>query len=124
MKNDADICGVTLRAHECPGWLTGTSKLKFSLRRALPGLVAAIVCATLVAWSGQAARADDFDSDQNHWVAAWQGSPTPGGTFFSPGCPSDVGLNSQTVRNIIYPTMGGSWVRARISNAAEARPLA
>ncbi len=123
MKNDAEICGVTLRAHECPGLQTRTSKLKFSLQRASPALVAAVVCAMLVAWSGQAARADDFDSDQNHWVAAWQGSPTPGGTFFSPGCPSDVGLSSQTVRNIIYPTMGGSWVRARISNAGGSTPL-
>jgi hypothetical protein len=81
MKNNAELCRVTAGADVRPGLLAGRSKLKFSLRRASPGLVAAIVFAMLVAWSGQAARADDFASDQHHWVAAWQGSPTPGGTF-------------------------------------------
>jgi lysophospholipase L1-like esterase len=57
------------------------------------------------------------------WVAAWQGSPTPGGTFYSPGCPSDVGLTSQTVRNIVYISAGGEAVRVRISNAGGANPL-
>ncbi len=90
---------------------------------------AAIACAFLVGIAGPFAIAGDFDHDQHHghgsreWVAAWQGSPTPGGTFFSPGCPSDVGLNTQTVRNIIYPTIGGDRVRARISNAGGAEPL-
>ena len=57
------------------------------------------------------------------WVAAWQGSPTPGGTFYSPGCPSDVGLNNQTVRNVVYMSMGGESVRVRISNAGGSVPL-
>lgn len=41
------------------------------------------------------------------WVATWQGSPTPGGTFYSPGCPSDVGLTGQTVRNLVHISTGG-----------------
>ena len=57
------------------------------------------------------------------WVATWQGSPTPGGTFYSPGCPSDVGLNNQTIRNIVHLSAGGDTVRVRLSNNAGANPL-
>jgi lysophospholipase L1-like esterase len=64
------------------------------------------------------------ESSSHDWVATWQGSPTPGGTFYSPGCPSDVGLNSQTVRNVVHISAGGDWVRVRISNNAGANPLA
>jgi len=60
---------------------------------------------------------------QEKWVATWQGSPTPGGTFYSPGCPSDVGLNNQTVRNIVHVSAGGDSVRVRLSNNAGANPL-
>ena len=58
------------------------------------------------------------------WVATWQGSPTPGGTFYSPGCPSDVGLNNQTIRNVVHVSAGGDTVRVRVSNAAGSNPLA
>ena len=71
---------------------------------------------------GASALAGDRHSD-DRWVATWQGSPTPGGTFFSPGCPSDVGLTSQTVRNLVHISAGGDWVRARISNAGGGNPL-
>src|SRR5215469_3233251 len=57
------------------------------------------------------------------WFAAWQGSPTPGGTFYSPGCPSDIGLSNQTVRNLVHVAVGGDVVRARISNAGGAVPV-
>jgi lysophospholipase L1-like esterase len=61
--------------------------------------------------------------DHHSWIASWQGSPTPGGTFYSPGCPSDVGLSNQTIRNIVHLSAGGDWVRARISNAGGSVPL-
>ena len=57
------------------------------------------------------------------WISTWQGTPTPGGTFYSPGCPSDVGLANQTVRNVVHVSAGGNWVRARISNEYGANPL-
>ena len=63
------------------------------------------------------------DNSGLHWVAAWQGSPMTGGTFFSPGCPSDVGLTNQTIRNVVYLSAGGDQVRVRISNAFGATPL-
>lgn len=60
---------------------------------------------------------------QGKWVATWQGSPTPGGTFYSPGCPSDVGLSNQTIRNIVHVSAGGDTVRVRLSNIAGSNPL-
>jgi lysophospholipase L1-like esterase len=56
-------------------------------------------------------------------MATWQGSPTPGGTFYSPGCPSDVGLSDQTIRNVVHIAVGGDLVRARISNAGGLVPV-
>jgi lysophospholipase L1-like esterase len=67
--------------------------------------------------------AQGSDNSGLHWVVAWQGSPMTGGTFFSPGCPSDVGLTNQTIRNVVYLSAGGDKVRVRISNAFGATPL-
>ena len=79
-------------------------------------LILMFVTALSVTLAGQVVPAE-------HWVSTWQGSPTPGGTFFSPGCPSDVGLNNQTIRNLIHISTGGSQVRVRLSNAGGAEPL-
>ncbi|WP_437989565.1 SGNH/GDSL hydrolase family protein [Sorangium sp. So ce145] len=60
---------------------------------------------------------------EGRWVSAWHSSPTPGGTFNSQDCPSDVGLADQTVRNIVRVSAGGSSARVRISNAGGSEPL-
>ncbi len=74
-----------------------------------------------------AAHADVHTSDSNlsrgPWVAAWQGSPTGPGTFNHQSCPSDTGLDNQTVRNVVFLTAGGNEVRIRISNAYGTDPL-
>ncbi|MGY1856849.1 SGNH/GDSL hydrolase family protein [Modestobacter sp. SYSU DS0290] len=57
------------------------------------------------------------------WVNGWQGSPTAGGTFDRASCPADVGLDNQTVRNIVPVSVDGSQVRVRISNAFGRAPL-
>jgi lysophospholipase L1-like esterase len=62
-------------------------------------------------------------ADPPGWIASWQGTPTPGGTFYSPGCPSDVGLNNQTIRNVVHLSLGGDWLRVRLSNNAGSNPL-
>jgi hypothetical protein len=95
---------------------------KFRLRR-LRIFWAATSVIALAAFSITPSFAKEPNSSRLHWVAAWQGSPMTGGTFFSPGCPSDVGLTNQTVRNIVYLSAGGDKVRVRISNAFGATPL-
>jgi lysophospholipase L1-like esterase len=82
--------------------------------------VGAVIALAAVAITPLAQGRDNSDL---HWVAAWQGSPMTGGTFFSPGCPSDVGLTNQTIRNVVYLSAGGDQVRVRISNAFGATPL-
>jgi len=77
-----------------------------------------LFCFAVAAWP-QAPAPDG----KAQWVGAWQGSPTPGGTFYSPGCPSDVGLSNQTIRNLVFLSSGGEFVRARISNTYGSEPL-
>ena len=89
-------------------------------RRMVRILTAGVALVALVVVPTLAQQANAFGP---HWVASWQGSPMTGGTFFSPGCPSDVGLTNQTVRNIVYLSAGGDKVRVRISNAFGANPL-
>jgi lysophospholipase L1-like esterase len=79
-------------------------------------------CALACLLFASAALAVNMDDDRR-WVSAWQGSPTPGQTFDPPSCPSDAGLNSQTVRNLVFISAGGQSVRARISNAYGNNPL-
>jgi lysophospholipase L1-like esterase len=89
--------------------------------RFTPGRLAAcaVILVSLIACAITAAQPPSRD-----WVASWQGTPTPGGTFYSPGCPSDVGLNNQTIRNVVHVSAGGDWVRVRVSNNAGLVPLA
>src|SRR6185312_15702462 len=89
----------------------------------LRALVPAVLVIALIASATSSALASDRNNFGEHWVASWQGSPMTGGTFFSPGCPSDVGLTNQTIRNIVYLSAGGDKVRVRISNAFGANPL-
>ncbi|AUX34602.1 MULTISPECIES: SGNH/GDSL hydrolase family protein [Sorangium] len=83
--------------------------------------LAAVVALIAGAW-GRPALAADQAAD-GRWVSAWHASATPGGTFNSQDCPSDVGLSGQTVRNIVRLSTGGSSVRVRISNAGGSEPL-
>ena len=92
-------------------------------RTSLRILVAAASVVALAAIAITPSLAKRPDASGLHWVAAWQGSPMTGGTFFSPACPSDVGLTNQTIRNIMYLSAGGDQVRVRISNAYGATPL-
>ena len=56
------------------------------------------------------------------WVGTWTASPIAGATAAS--CPAgDGGLNNQTVRNIVYPSISGSQVRVRLSNVFGTAPL-
>jgi lysophospholipase L1-like esterase len=94
--------------------------MEANMRRISILLLAFYTCFALEGRSQAPAR----DRQSNvQWVSAWQGSPTPGGTFYSPGCPSDVGLSNQTVRNLVFLSTGGTFVRARISNTYGNEPL-
>ena len=81
---------------------------------------AAIVPAGALARRDLAHRGDQRGGG---WVAAWQGSPTVGGTFPGLACPSDTGLSNQTVRNVVFVSAGGHRVAVRLTNAFGTDPL-
>ena len=85
----------------------------------------AVSAATAMAAVTPAAHAAQSpqSADTGRWVSAWQGSPVAPGTFDPTACPSDTGLNNQTVRNIVFLSSGGNEVRVRVSNAYGTGPL-
>ena len=58
-----------------------------------------------------------------NWIAAWEASVTAGDTLNPSACPASAGLSSQTIRNIVFISTGGTQVRARISNLGGNTPL-
>src|SRR5215831_7582357 len=54
-----------------------------------------------------------------NWVASWGASPSPA----TPGDISAVGFSDQTVRDIVFTSVGGSAARVTISNSFGAAPL-
>jgi lysophospholipase L1-like esterase len=86
------------------------------------GVAAAIAVPVVLAGPGPAHAAADL-STHHRWVAAWGTSPTGPGTFAEFACPSETGLQDQTVRNIVFTSAGGDHVRVRLTNTFGARPL-
>jgi len=54
-----------------------------------------------------------------HWTATWTAAPTAAN---SSGL-SHTGLTDQTIRNVVYTSIGGSTVRVRLTNRYGARPV-
>ena len=88
------------------------------------GAVAALV-APLVAFSASGQSAQQGQQGYPAWVGTWASSPMSGsGNVFSPTCPAGSGqFTNQTVRNIVYTSVGGDRVRIRLSNAFGTAPL-
>lgn len=120
MANRQRPHGVTSERRSALRFLLELPKPKLG-RSARFSFLAAVIALAIGA-SGRPALAAD-QAAEGRWVSAWHGSPTPGGTFNSQDCPSDVGLTGQTVRNIVRVSAGGSSVRVRISNAGGSEPL-
>ena len=87
--------------------------------------VAALVVAGLGTLAAAAPTGEGPDNQRRGWVAAWQGSPVPGGTIPVPffNCPADKGVDNQTVRNVVFLSAGGDRVRARLTNTFGSQPL-
>jgi lysophospholipase L1-like esterase len=69
------------------------------------------------------AAARDDDTGHARWVGTWAASPVRGTTTAT--CPGgDAGVANQTVRNIVFASVGGSSVRVRLTNAFGTAALA
>lgn len=85
--------------------------------------IAVVAGAALVTPGAQAATSQVGHSHAfAAWVGTWAASPMAGAT--SSTCPAGAGsFTNQTVRNIVYPSVGGNEVRVRLSNAFGTAPL-
>jgi lysophospholipase L1-like esterase len=88
-------------------------------------LAIAVVAAAALVSPGIAGAATSSASDWHGfpaWVGTWAAGTMPGVT--TPTCPAGPGsFTNQTVRNIVYPSVGGDEVRVRLSNAFGTAPL-
>jgi lysophospholipase L1-like esterase len=94
------------------------------LRAAVAAAAVAGLAVPLVAFSttGQNSQGQGFPA----WVGTWASSPMDGtvNLFNQATCPAGAGkFTNQTVRNIVYTSVGGSRVRIRLSNAFGTAPL-
>jgi lysophospholipase L1-like esterase len=105
----------------CPGddSQAGSRSAGRSLRLLLIAATAALLAATAgLAGPGSHARAA---ASTSQWVATWGTSPMAP-TTLEPNA-AVAGFNDQTVRNIIYTSVGGSQLRIRLSNTFGTIPL-
>lgn len=90
----------------------GMSRRTGAAAASLAGAAILATAATMLA-TGAGAAVVRGQSDAG-WVATWTASPTSGGT---------TQFSNQTVRNVIYTSVGGSQVQVRLSNTFGSSPL-
>jgi lysophospholipase L1-like esterase len=60
---------------------------------------------------------------RSRWVASWAASPVVGSVIPFSDCPAGNGLTDQTVRNVVFVSVGGTSVRVRLTNAFGTTPV-
>ena len=91
--------------------------MKKLMRKIVLPLSTVLLCVVL---ANGAADAQDKNAS-GHWVSAWSTAvhaPLP-----FPGMPPQPVFENQTVRMVVRPTIGGTRIRVRLSNAYGASPL-
>jgi lysophospholipase L1-like esterase len=84
----------------------------------LPGAIALLVLATTIA-AATASRPAAAARNGYDWVTSWSSSPQ--GPM--PGTLGMAGFHDQTVRDIIFPSVGGNTIRLQLTNAFGRSPL-
>src|SRR5215472_17557367 len=79
---------------------------------------------TAAAAPGQPATSGDNASSAT-WVATWGASPVVGAPSPFPGlvCQSGTGISDQTVRDVLFTSVGGDRVQVRLTNSFGAQSL-
>ena len=101
-------------------------KAFFEARFRLVGLavsLAAVLGLASVPGTGVHATAAD---DGGRWIATWGASPqaaTPADLAVVPGDVSAAGFTNQTVRNIVFTSVGGDALRLRLTNSFGSQPV-
>lgn len=93
----------------------------------LGGRAASLVAIAAIALlSGGTAQADTAKEGASHWLATWSASPqaaTPSNLAFIPGDVSAIGFTNQTIRNVVFTSVGGSELRVRLTNSFGSQPV-
>ena len=71
-------------------------------------------------------RPSVFGRDGGSWIGTWGASPVVGAASPFPGlvCQSATGVNGQTVRDVVFTSVGGDRVRVRLTNSFGTQALA
>ncbi len=86
-------------------------------------LIAGLLAAGLP-WTPVARAQDDFAGSGRHWVATWQGSPQTADALFAGFIPPPPAYADQTLREVVFTSIGGPQIRLRLTNTFGAQPLA
>ena len=82
---------------------------------------------TIVPAAAAASRAGALDREDaaRSWVATWGASPVVGSPSPFPGlvCQAATGVSDQTVRDVVFTSVGGQRVRVRLTNSFGRQPL-
>src|SRR5262245_25545666 len=101
--------------------LPGRSNASKPGRRLVPGVATVALLAVALVGSPATGTGADTTVDAGAgahaaWVGTWASSPVRGTT--SATCPAgDAAIANQTVRNVVFASVGGSSVRVRLTNA-------
>ena len=99
---------------------TGRRKVTWLIRLGLLGGTAlAITAGTATGPGSQVAVATSNGFGGHGWVATWAASPQVG----TPGTLAATGFDNQTVRNILFTSVGGDAVRLELTNVFGTSPL-
>jgi lysophospholipase L1-like esterase len=59
----------------------------------------------------------------DNWTASWGASPVVGSDIPGSTCPAGAGLTNQTVRDVIFLSIGGDHIRIRLTNTFGTTPM-
>src|SRR6266702_3750455 len=91
-------------------------------RRRLMAIIAAVVCTVLGATTASASIGPGRP-DMDNWTASWGASPVVGSDIPGSTCPAGAGLTNQTVRDVIFLSIGGDHIRIRLTNTFGTTPM-
>jgi lysophospholipase L1-like esterase len=89
------------------------------LGAAISVAIAASTVATASARPAAVAPSHSHGFGESRWVTSWSASPQ----VATPGTPAATGFDNQTVRNIVFTSVGGASVRLVLSNVFGTTPL-
>ena len=98
--------------------LAGRRATAWLIRLGLLGAVALLILVATIA-VGTASRPAAAARSGYDWVTSWGASPQDP----SPGTLGLTGFHDQTVRDIIFPSVGGNMIRLELTNAFGRSPL-